>query len=348
LVTGRPANRKIATNPPQGPTQIHWIDESRLLGRTFTGRAFRKTLSGIIADDPARTLIHDHGLWLPSNHAAAEAAHTHRVTQVVSVRGMLSPWALKRRRIRKAVLWRVRQRLDLFRATAFHATSELEVNQIRSAGFSQPIALIPNGIRVPHEMPLPDQVSHRRMLLISRLHPVKGLENLLHAFQLACSSNDWELWLAGPSETGYRESLRRLSSQLGVSQRVQFLDEVDDDEKWKLYASADRFVLPSFSENFGISIAEALAAGVPVITTTGTPWSELVPRGAGWWVEPSVQELTMALREATQMSPVDLRVMGARGRDWVRCDFVWDSVAERMCQFYQWLLLGGSKPACVI
>jgi glycosyltransferase involved in cell wall biosynthesis len=160
--------------------------------------------------------------------------------------------------------------------------------------------------------------------------------------------SDWELVIAGPDEKGHTDELRREMRQLALDGVVRFVGPVDDDDKWTLYQSAELFVLPSLSENFGIVVAEALSAGVPVVTTTGTPWSVLREKEIGWCVEPEVDSLATALASATQMRTCDLREMGQRGSNWVRSEFQWDAIAQQMCQFYDWLDGGGAKPEFVV
>ena len=122
---------------------------------------------------------------------------------------------------------------------------------------------------------------------------------------------------------------------------------MEGEAKWQLYQQASVFVLPTFSENFGIVIAEALAAGVPVITTTGTPWRELPEKGCGWRVDIGVQPLVGALREALGLTDEQRRDMGLKGREWMQAEYSWSKIATEMIAAYRWVLEGGSPPACV-
>ena len=110
---------------------------------------------------------------------------------------------------------------------------------------------------------------------------------------------------------------------------------------------ADLFVLPTINENFGLAIAEALAAGTPVITTKGAPWSDLAARGCGWWIEPETAALSEALRSAMGMPRSTLNEMGKRGRTWMVQDFSWEVIAQEMLAVYRWLSGNDNKP-CLI
>ncbi len=132
-----------------------------------------------------------------------------------------------------------------------------------------------------------------------------------------------------------------------LSEVVRFVGPVDDEEKWSYYGDADLFVLPTHSENFGIVVAEALAAEVPVLTTTGAPWKELDTHECGWWVEPEPRALTEALRRATGCDDETRRAMGRRGRQLVEERYSWEGVASQMVAVYRWLVDDGPRPDCV-
>ena len=292
--------------------------------------------------------IHDHGIWLDSNRAAARAAARKSVARIVSPRGMLSQWSLAHRGWRKGIAWRAYQKRDLEDADALHATSDQEAEEIRAAGIGAPIAIVPNGVDLPppatRDSDAPDRI--RRFLFLSRIHPKKGLEALVEAWRVARPPG-WELVIAGPDERGHRAEIERQARGLGADSAIRFRDAVPDTEKWHLYGTADVFVLPTSSENFGAVVAEALASSVPVITTRAAPWSALVEHGCGWWIETGVEPLAAAIREAAELTDEGRGEMGTRGRRLVADRFAWPAIASRMMEVYRWLAAERDAPESV-
>jgi len=313
-----------------------------------SGMAFERMLSKQIA----RTrpdIIHDHGLWLPSNHLAARAARAHRIPYVLHTRGMLEPWALGYRAGKKKLAWWMYQRRDLASVSAFFATSATEAEHIRELGFGAPIAIIPNGVNLAVSVPSAETgrtgEHQRRVVFMGRIHPKKGLANLLVAWA-EVAPEGWDLCLAGPDEGSHLREILGLARDLGLADQLHYLGSVEGAGKYELLNSADVFILPSFSENFGVVVAEALACGVPVITTRGTPWRELSESRCGWWVEADVAGLAMALRAATGMDDSQRREMGRRGRQYAS-RFDWADIARQTARVYQWLLGRDEMPDCV-
>jgi glycosyltransferase involved in cell wall biosynthesis len=292
-------------------------------------------------------IIHDHGLWLPSNRASAFVAKKKKLPLIVNPRGMLSPWAMSYKKYKKALCWYAYQKRNLANATAFCATSQQEVDDIRNLGFKQPIACIPNGVAIPVIEPVANfDRSYRTLLFLGRIHPVKGLVNLIHAWS-RLRPVGWKICIAGPDEGGYRRHLESLVSQLNLNDDIYFVGSVDGVEKDCLLKNADLFVLPTHTENFGIVVAEALAYGVPVITTKGAPWESLVVNGSGWWIDIGVDPLADALQEAISLSDNQRAEMGQLGRKFVTENFSWSKIASDMNDFYYWILKGGTLPDSV-
>ena len=213
-------------------------------------------------------------------------------------------------------------------------------------GFHQPVAIIPNGIDVPPQLELSGG-DMRTLLYLGRIHPKKGLDLLLLAWRdLQSRFPNWRLQIVGADNGGFLDQMRRLSADLGL-QRVEFSGPLYGANKWRSYRKADLFVLPTYSENFGLVVAEALAAGTPAIVSHGAPWQGLDTQGAGWWIEIGIDPLVACLEMAMNKSPEKLSAMGQRGRDWMVREFSWSRIGEQMAQTYRWLRQGGERPEWV-
>jgi glycosyltransferase involved in cell wall biosynthesis len=298
---------------------------------------------------PKVDLIHDHGLWLMPNVDAGRAALRACKPFIVAPRGMLGPAALAYSRTKKRIIWALLQGDVVRRASCIHATSEQEHGEIRGFGLKNPIAVIPNGIDVP-ELNSDSTAANdfgRIVLSLGRIHPKKGLDRLVRAWAHVESAHpEWRLRIVGPSELGHASELAALTAEL-KTKRVSIEGSVAGDAKTAAYQQADLFVLPTLNENFAITVAEALAAGTPVIATKGAPWLGLVREGCGWWIDHGVEPLEAALANAMAMRRQALQAMGARGRTWMVREFSWDRVARDMLDVYRWLAVGGEPPGTV-
>ncbi len=295
-------------------------------------------------------LVHLHGLWkYPSLAVWRWARQTNRPL-IISPHGMLEPWALHQSKTQKLVANLLYQRACLQIAKCIRATSAQELTSIRQAGFRNPVALVPNGVELPHLPPRPNPeptiAKRRRVLFLSRIHPKKGLLNLVEAWS-TLRPRHWELLIVGPVEVGHLAEVQRAVASHALQDSVSFGGPVWGESRNAVYQSADLFVLPSFSENFGLVIAEALANGLPVITTHATPWRELSEHHCGWWSDVGIAPLIESLKEAFAMSAAELRQMGNRGRKLIESQYAWEPLGLQMAAVYEWML-GGPRPSCLI
>ena len=335
-------------DPAEPGVPIHRVEAVVRGGRVYPRpRSLARLLEERVGGPGARA-VHDHGIWLPSNHAVARAAERVGVPRIVSPRGMLSEWSLAHRGWKKRIAWRAFQRRDLESAAAVHATSDLEADEIRAAGIAVPVVVVPNGVELPPAGTRRRTASGgaRRFMFLSRIHPKKGLVNLIDAWG-AARPEGWELVIAGPDEGGHRAEIERRVGALPPGSPVRIRGPIPDGEKWDAYRDADVLVLPTLSENFGVVVGEALASGVPVITTRAAPWSALVESGCGWWIDVGVEPLAAALRTAAALSDGEREAMGSRGRRLVEERFGWPAVARRMVSVYRWLADRGPEPECL-
>lgn len=289
-------------------------------------------------------VIHNHGLWLMPNVRAGSAAAGGRTPLIISPRGMLAPAALAFSRLKKRAFWALLQGPATRGAACIHATSDQEYEEIRSFGLANPVAVIPNGIDLPEAPGRRMPPAPRVVLSLGRVHPKKGLARLVRAWsKVEASCPDWRLKIAGPPEAGHDHELRVLAMALGLT-RVSIEGPIYGEAKTIAYQDADVFVLPTLNENFGLTVAEALAAGTPAISSKGAPWSGLEGEGCGWWIDQGVEPLAAALAHAMALPREALKGMGDKGREWMKLQFSWDRVAHDMLDLYLWLAHGAEPP----
>ena len=421
--------------PPLAPAAdlvtTTFVDASSPLARRLQwSPQFKKVLQARAQRSGAQ-IIHDAGLWLRTNHAAAQVARAARLPLIISPRGMLTAWSLQFKGWKKRLAWQLYQQRDVRSAQVLHATSAAEAEGFRALGLRQPIAVIPNGVALPREgqkaecrmqneelrmegaeggrqkaecrmkneelrmegaegrrqkaegedgkteieklktetegrnfnfqlSTFNSQPNVRTVLFLSRIHPKKGLLDLVRAwaaiqnskFKIQNSESGgrprWRVVVAGGDEGGHLQELKAEIGKLNLGDVFEFIGPVEGAAKWELYRQADLFVLPSHSENFGIVVAEALACGVPVIASRGTPWEDLVTHRCGWWPAIGSEPLAAALREALSRTDEERRAMGARGRELVQAKYGWPGAAEQMQAVYQWMLKQAAKPDWVL
>ena len=305
-------------------------------------------------------IIHLHGIW--TNHRDVRVAVKLKIPIVLSPRGMLDPWALSVKKWKKRFAMFLYQRQDLKSVSAFHATAELEAANIRAQGLTQPIIISPNGVDAPMEAinafhkSFTSNSGNRVAIFMGRLHPGKGLITLAEVWA-RINPKDWIMRIVGPDGSGHKAEVIARLEELGITysdvkSRIlldhpnnskvrtswEFVDIVDDKTKWLEYAAADLLVHPSVSENFGITIAEGLATGLPVICTKGTPWSELEAAKCGKWIDTGIEPLVEALKEMMSMTDGERRQMGERGRRLVEEKYTWAAVVKPLLLGYKKVL----------
>lgn len=340
--------------PPLPPAAelvtTNFVDISSPLARRLQWSPRFKQVLRARAQSSGAEIIHDTGLWLLTNHAAAQVARTAQLPLIISPRGMLTEWSLQFKGWKKKLAWQLYQQRDVRSAQVLHATSTAEAEGFRALGLPQPIAVIPNGVALldsPKSNVQSPKSEIRTLLFLSRIHPKKGLLDLVTAWGRIRPSG-WRMVIAGGDEGGHLQELKAEIGKLKLEKDFEFTGPVEGAAKWELYRNADLFVLPSHSENFGIVVAEALACGVPVIASQGTPWEDLVTHRCGWWPEIGSEPLAAALREALARTDEERREMGARGRELVQAKYGWPGMAAKMIEVYRWMIKLEPRPDCVM
>ncbi|WP_077145355.1 glycosyltransferase [Sphingopyxis sp. KK2] len=280
-------------------------------------------------------IVHDNGLWLPYGAQIARHCHAHAIPRLLSVRGMMQPWAWQHRRWKKRLAWALYQKRGVESAARLHATADDEVARIRERYPDRHPLLIANGIDIPDQPARTAKAEGevRTALFLGRIHPVKGLAMLVDAWAQVRPVG-WRLQLVGPDEEGFRAQLEAQIAGHGLTDEVAIAGPASGAAKSAFYDAASLFLLPSYTENFGISAAEALAHAIPVITTTGTPWQVLETESCGWWVAPETAAIAGALSDATARADAELVTMGATGRSWVADNLHWPAIAKQFADAY--------------
>lgn len=329
--------------PSSLEVKLHLVETKRL-GKIALNPGFLNVVKGLASSQENTTsVIHDHGIWGLTNITAYYVAAKAKIPYVLHTHGMLEPWALRFKASKKRLAWAAYQKRIIAGSAALIATSDQERDGIKRLFPHHPVAVIPNGVFVPPSVPdrsSKSPTSRANLLFMSRVHPVKNLIGLVRAWGEVCRSPErqtWMLQIAGPDELDYTRSVKELVRSLGLESRVEFLGPIAEKNKNRLLADADLFVLPSLSENFGIVVAEALAAGLPVIASTGTPWSSLDLHKCGWWVEPTPEALSRALFQATDITNDERHRMGLRGRAYCQEAFSWEQIGKSTLQLYEWI-----------
>lgn len=280
--------------------------------------------------------IHIHGTWTPLLAFVSYLSFAMRIPVVVSPHGCLETEALKHRGIKKKLALVFYQKRIFLKARMMMATAKQELLSIRRLGITTPIAIIPLGVDTPRSQP--HQASElRTFLFLSRIHPIKGLRDLVQAWARVRRAG-WRVIVAGPDENGHLQEILGLIDSLGLRQDFEFVGLVSGQQKESLFAQSDFFVLPTYSENFGLVVAEALSRGIPVITTTGAPWEDIARWQCGWWVHPGIEGISHALMSAMETSPEETSEMGKRGIRLINEKYSWSKIGLSALHAYRWML----------
>ncbi len=311
-------------------------------------RVLRKIIS-------SSDLLHINGIFTHPTLLGAFFARRQKKPHLIATRNGLDPWMFKIRRFKKMLGWRGYVQRDLKGASCIHATARQEINACRALGLEGPFTIIPNGVNPLDYLNLPapetaealwpDLQGKTVVLFLSRLSPEKGLDMLIPAWNEISRKNPAALLvIAGPDYMGYSNNIHQLARKSASSKSIMFTGSVWGNHKLALYSRADVFVLPSYSENFGNVVAEALACGTPVVTTQATPWKEIETTGCGRWIPVDRYALSEALAAMVCLSDSDRRKMGQRGRKLILENYTWDNAARKMITVYQAMMDGEKIP----
>lgn len=302
----------------------------RIYGHTTSPSQLLKIISSIGWAD----VIHVTGVYNFSTILTIILARVFKIPLVWSLRGAVQAnwqWAGSSNNLLKKWYENFVSKL-LSSHNVIHVTSEMELNASRNSFKKATFEVIPNSITIP-ALGAKSYISDGlvRVMFLSRLHEKKGIELLIEAIRLL--PKHFVLDVYGTGEKGYVESLKE--SVVDIKDRVKFHGHVLNDEKKEAFQRADIFCLPSYSENFGIAIGEALAHFVPVVVTKESSWIEVMKEKCGILVSFDSAEIAKSI---SNIADRNLKEMGEAGRAYVVDNFSQDVLADRYIKLYTSLI----------
>lgn len=295
-------------------------------------------------------LVHVHGMWEEIQYWSGRAARKMNRPYVFTPHGMIAPWCLKKNNIPKRLYLRWRMKNILDHAAMIHYTSDVERDLCEGLGIKAPALVEPNGLDLSEFHVLPARGEFRQkyaaigerpmVICLGRLSRKKGLDLLIPAFVKACGEDE-VLVLAGPDENNYQRELENLARQHGVMGRTIFTGMLNGQARIEALVDADMFALPSYQENFGIVVAEALAAGCAVIISDQVNiYSDILQADAGAVVPCETEAVAEALG-AWIKDPALRKSAGARGRVMAFEKYDAQRIAQRWVEHYEKMVRRG-------
>lgn len=290
----------------------------------------------------AGDIFHIEGIYNYATILGTRIARKKGIPYIVAPRGMLYANALKHNAIRKELCNKLFLIDDLNKAAAIHVTCLEEMHQVRDAGVTAPVAIIPNSISIPDVLPTIRRREKIRVGYLGRVNSIKNIDGLLRAWNLAGlgKREDLELIIIGGAslaeEVTYLENLHRLEVDLGIT-NIVWKGALYGEEKNKVLEILSYMVLCSHSENFGMSVVEAMLYGIPVIATKTTPWAELNDFKCGWWVENNDQTIADTLNKAVNLSETEWKEMADNSQSVAISNYSAKNLAQKLIQLYRWV-----------
>lgn len=275
-------------------------------------------------------VVHVHGLWSMDMVRAMDWCRKNHVKYFVSPHGGLMPRVLRRGWIKKHVFYWLFLRKNLNAAEGIHCTGEGEVDAVRGLGIRARTFIVPLGCDIPN-LNLGEK-KEDMILFLSRIGEEKGLTCMLDAWK-TIEHKGWRIVLAGPDWEGFRGILEAKIRSEGIRD-IEFFGPANAEQKDMLYRRARVFVLPSPMENFSMVVLDALAYGLPVVCTKGTPWKVIQDKKCGWWVAPSSSaSFESALNEAI-LSSEEVRATACNAAREIAKEYSWSRLSKDLLYEY--------------
>jgi len=242
-------------------------------------------------------LSHLYGGWTYFHIKAALIAFKLKKKVIIHPLGYYEPWSLSQKKLKKKIAWNLYQKKILLRSDLIHCASDNEQKNLIKLNNQFKTKVLPYGINDSFiKKVFTNFKIKKKALFLSRIHKKKGIENLINAWIKADNKNDWTLDIMGPcNDTKY---LMELKNKASTYKNIKFLNPIYNESKKKfLFDKYDFLVLPTFNENFGMVILEALARGLPVLTNYNAPWRSIKIFNAGWYIKPNLKALIACLKD---------------------------------------------------
>lgn len=299
-------------------------------------------------------IVHQHQTWTGISNTTLFFSKKN-IQTIISPHGSLDQYSLNISKWKKKLALAVYERRNLKHASCLHATSGNEIPDFRKFGLINPIAFINNGINEKNLDFSGDankfreqyniENNKRILLFLSRISQIKGLDMLIHAINsIKDDFTDWQLIIAGNDESEYKKEVEELIVRYNLEDSIKIIGPQFNQDKNDAFAAAELFILPSYSEGSPMVVLDSLAAGVPVITTKASTWNDLIDYNCGWWTEINETAITIALKEAINMSTEDLYKKGDNGKKLVALKYTWSCLSQKSLELYNWLLGNSKKP----
>lgn len=292
-------------------------------------------------------LYHANAIWIDTTHATVQCARKQDKPCIIAPHGMLYPQALRVSTWKKRIALELFQRKDLQQATCIQATCMQEFRYIRNFGFTNPVAVVPNCLQIDSYTPPKNSMNERKRFgFVGRLHRIKNVDGLIKAWiKLDQLTKDAELVIVGSGDSMHETELRNMANN--YTKNISFTGFLTGEKLTSMLRTFDFLILSSHSENFGMVVPEALAMGIPVIASKGTPWEELDTHNCGWWVNNDVDALAVTIEKAMNTSEDIRQEMGRNGQKLVKENYSVEVVAKKMFRLYNWILNLEQKPEFV-
>lgn len=315
----------------------------------FSLKEFKKSLM-----EKSFDIVHQHSLWT-SQSLMTSILRKNGAKTCVAAHGTLSEFSLNKSKFKKDVALFLFERNNLCRSQVLHATSEYEIEDFRRLGLKNPIAYIENGIgtqfinkkgngtlfKKNYNIPTEKKV----LLYLSRITPKKGLDMLLKSiYNINDKFGNWILLIVGNDEFNYQKTVQNMILEMKLSESVYIVEPQQGDKKFDAFDASDFFILPSYSEGSPMVVVDALAYGLPVITTKSSSWEDLNTYNCGFWVDVNQDAIKKSLLMMVNLREEEIEEYGQNAKNLIIKKYLWDEIAKKTITLYDWMLENNTKP----